>query len=91
MKQLAVSKLKVHCLAVVEEVNRTGQPVLVTRFGKPVAEIIPARPQPKESWLGSVRDEMEIVGNIVGPLGAFEDWNADWEPEASKSKKSRSK
>lgn len=87
MKQLAVSKLKVHCLAIVEEVNRTGQPVLVTRFGKPVAEIIPARPKASASWLGSMRDEMEIVGDIVGPLGAFE----EWEPEALKRKKMKSK
>lgn len=87
MKHLAVSKLKVHCLAIVEEVNRTGQPVLVTRFGKPVAEIVPVRPKAPTSWLGSMRDEMEIIGDIVGPLGAFE----EWEPETLKRKKTKSK
>ena len=72
MREIAVSKFKATCLAVLQEVQRTGESVRVTRFGKPVAEIVPAKPEPKKKIvLGLMRDTAEIVGDIVGPIGAF--------------------
>lgn len=44
MEEIAISKFKATCLAVLERVRRTNQPIRVTRFGKPVAEIIPPSP-----------------------------------------------
>ncbi len=35
MEEIAISKFKATCLAVLERVRKTGQPVLVTRFGQP--------------------------------------------------------
>jgi prevent-host-death family protein len=72
MQEIAISKFKATCLAVLENVRHTRRPVRVTKFGKPVAEIVPAKPEPKKSWLGCMRDSGEIVGDIVGPVGAFE-------------------
>jgi len=72
VKELAVSKFKSTCLAVVAEVQRSGKPVLLTRFGKPIAELTPVKSKKPDAWLGCMRDEMEIVGDIVGPIGAFE-------------------
>ena len=37
---MPISKFKATCLAVLERVRKTGEPVLVTRFGHPVAEIV---------------------------------------------------
>jgi antitoxin (DNA-binding transcriptional repressor) of toxin-antitoxin stability system len=39
MKEIAISKFKATCLAVLERVRKTGEPILVTRFGHPIAEI----------------------------------------------------
>jgi prevent-host-death family protein len=72
MREVPISKFKATCLAVLKDVQRTRRPVLVTRFGKPVAEVVPAKPEPKESWLGCMRDQMAIVGDIVSPVGALE-------------------
>lgn len=73
MKQLAISKFKATCLSVVAEVQRTGKPVLLTRFGKPLAEVVAVKPKRADSWLGSMKEEgMEIIGDIVGPIRAFE-------------------
>lgn len=72
MKEMAISKFKTNCLAVVAEVQRTGKPVRITRFGKPVAEVVPTKVPQKKDWLGCMRGTMEIVGDIVGPIGAFE-------------------
>jgi len=77
METMPISKFKARCLAVLARVNRTGKPVLITRFGEPVAEIIPptssARP---ERWLGSFRASGRIVGDIVAPVTDERDWEA---------------
>ena len=72
MREIAISKFKATCLAVLDDVRRTGAPVLVTRFGQPMAEIVPPRVSQKKRWLGCMADSMEITGDIVGPIGAFE-------------------
>jgi len=77
MEQLAISKFKATCLSVLERVRKTGKPVMVTRFGKPVAEINPPRPQTKTgSWIGSLKGTVKIKGDIVGPISDPKDWDA---------------
>ena len=39
MEKIAISKFKATRLAVLEKVRKTGEPVMVTRFGHPVAQI----------------------------------------------------
>jgi prevent-host-death family protein len=41
MKEVAISEFKAKCLGMLEEVRKTRKPIRITRFGKPVAEIIP--------------------------------------------------
>ncbi len=80
METIAVSKFKATCLAVLQRVRKTGQPVLVTRFGEPIAEVVPPRPpKPDEDWLGCMRGRAEITGDVVGPVVAAEDWQANRE------------
>jgi prevent-host-death family protein len=75
MQEIAISKFKATCLAVLADVQRTRTPVRITRFGKPVADIVPPAPTPKESWLGCMRDTIEFLSDdIVGPTGAFNNW-----------------
>jgi antitoxin (DNA-binding transcriptional repressor) of toxin-antitoxin stability system len=75
MREIAISKFKATCLAVLEDVRRTGAPILVTRFGQPIAEVSPPRTPQKRSWLGCMKGSLEITGDIVGPIGAFEALN----------------
>ena len=77
MNEIAISKFKATCLAVIDDVRRTGKPVRITRFGKPVAEVVPSRPAKRSSWLGCMADSGEILGDIVGPIGAFDKWTAE--------------
>jgi len=77
MEAIAISKFKATCLATLEQVRRTGKPVLVTRFGQPVAEIIPPSKAPQaKSWLGSMAGTGQILGDIVSPATDESDWNA---------------
>jgi prevent-host-death family protein len=42
MKRVAAGEFKIHCLAVLDEVQSKRQPVLITKRGKPVAKLVPA-------------------------------------------------
>jgi prevent-host-death family protein len=77
MEQIAISKFKATCLSVMEQVRKTGKPVLVTRFGKPVAEIVPpAPPRPPKDWIGAMKGTARITGDIISPAADEEDWEA---------------
>jgi len=77
MESMAVSKFKATCLAVLQRVRRTGRPVLITRFGEPVAEVVPpTRPAPATEWLGSMKGRAEIRGDVVGPALEAGAWKA---------------
>jgi prevent-host-death family protein len=77
MEKMAISKFKATCLAVLERVRKTRKPVLVTRRGEPIAEVVPPRPpaQPKK-FVGSMVGTGRIVGDIVGPVGDETEWEA---------------
>jgi prevent-host-death family protein len=77
VETIAISKFKATCLGVLERVRRTKKPILITRFGQPVAEVvppsIPARPS---KWVGSLAGTGWIAGNIVAPAAEERDWGA---------------
>lgn len=72
---IMISKFKATCLAVLERVKKTGQSVLVTRRGEPIALIEPP-PQPKsrKSWLGMFSSRGRITGDIISPALDSEEW-----------------
>jgi prevent-host-death family protein len=81
MEEIAISKFKATCLAVLERVRKTGKPILVTRFGKPIAEVQPpSEEKPRFRRLGSLASQIEIHGDIVGPISDISDWEAAKEP-----------
>lgn len=40
MKEISASKFKAKCLALLDEVAETGVPLVVTKRGKPVAQVV---------------------------------------------------
>ena len=74
MKEVAISEFKAKCLALLDQVQKTKKPIRVTRFGKPIAEVIPPSPPAASDWIGSMKDEIEILGDIVGPASDESDW-----------------
>lgn len=77
MEQISISKFKVNCLAVLERVRQTREPILVTRHGVPVAEIKPPPEAHASSWLGSTAGTIDLVGHIVASPAEPEDaWEA---------------
>jgi antitoxin (DNA-binding transcriptional repressor) of toxin-antitoxin stability system len=76
MERMALSAFLENCTAVLEEVHRSRQPVLITRSGEPVAEIVPPPPSnPQRPWLGSLRGTGRITGDIISPAADASDWD----------------
>ena len=77
METIPVSKFKATCLAVVQRVKRTGRPVLITRFGEPVAEVVPpSRRASRGAWLGCMEGSVKVLGDEVGPALDAKHWDA---------------
>ena len=75
MDEIAISKFKATCLAVLDRVRRTRKAVLITRFGEPVAEVIPPSPPPRQdSWIGCMTSTGVIKGDITGPVTDEAEW-----------------
>ena len=74
MKTMPVSEFKTRCLSVLKELNKTNEPVTVTRHGKPYAEIRPAR-RSLEDVLSHLRKSGRITGDIMSPI------DVKWEAE----------
>jgi len=76
MLTVSISQFKATCLALIEKVQRTGQPLLITKRGKPIAQVLPASPSPAAvSKFGTMRGTVKELGDIVEPVGV-EDWES---------------
>lgn len=71
MRKMAAGQFKNRCLAVMNEVQKSGEPVLITKHGKPVAKLVAAKP-PEDEIFGRMAGKAKIVGDIVSPTD--EDW-----------------
>lgn len=85
MKEIAISKFKATCLAVLERVRKTGEPILVTRFGQPIAKVSPPEAV-KPVRLGGGVGTAVILGDIVGPISDESDWEAAQDPDSTEVK-----
>lgn len=73
MKKIAAGKFKAQCLSLMDRVQRTRQPLLITKRGKPVVKLVPVIEE-DDGWFGRLKGEMEIVGDIESPIYPAEAW-----------------
>jgi prevent-host-death family protein len=62
---IAAGRFKARCLALLDRVARTGEEVVITKRGKPVAKVVPITAADQPSLVGSVRTREDIVGPIL--------------------------
>lgn len=65
-RKINAAAFKAQCLALIDEVAETGQPITVTKRGKAKVQIVAVRERPK-TLFGALKGSFEIVGDIVGP------------------------
>jgi len=75
LEEVTISKFKATCLRLLSNVKKTGQPLLVTRKGEPVALVSPPPPPAKsKAWLGTMKGIVDIKGDIISPVSDENDW-----------------
>jgi prevent-host-death family protein len=72
-RMIKASEFKAKCLALMDEVERTGEPLVITKKGKPVAELVPHRAS-RPKALGLLKDRLFITGDIISPIDV--EWDA---------------
>lgn len=73
MRTIPAAKFKAGCLKIMDEVQAGREPVLITKKGKPVARLVPVD-EPARHVFGCLSGELEIAGDIVGPVIAPSAW-----------------
>jgi antitoxin (DNA-binding transcriptional repressor) of toxin-antitoxin stability system len=71
---IKTAEFEANCLALVDEVARTGEGVVITKDGKPIADLVPHLRQKKHNARGIWKDKVIIKGDIISPLDV--EWNA---------------
>jgi antitoxin (DNA-binding transcriptional repressor) of toxin-antitoxin stability system len=73
MKTMAAGAFKVHCLAVMDEVQAKRETIVITKRGKPVVKLVPAGAE-KDDIYGFFKGKVKIVGDVVSPALTPEEW-----------------
>jgi len=73
MRKMAAGSFKIHCLAVMDEVQAKRETVLITKHAKPVAKLVPADKNTDDIY-NFFAGKGAIAGDIVSPAISAEDW-----------------
>jgi len=74
-EMIPISKFKATCLRLLDNVKKTGNSIIVTRKGEPIALVTPPPPAPiSDQWLGSMKDSIKITGDIISPVTDESEW-----------------
>ncbi len=76
MKTIAAGEFKQTCLRVLDEVRETGETIVITKRGDPVAQLAPVPRTRDADWAGAMRGTGSILGDLVEPAIEKEDWEA---------------
>jgi prevent-host-death family protein len=69
MKTLAISQFKTYALKVLDQVAKTKESIVITKRGKPLAEVVPFRKADKKAEPGKLAETLVFEKDIVAPLG----------------------
>ena len=73
MKKMAAGFFKVHCLAVMDEVQAKRETVLITKHGQPVAKLVPVSEETDDIY-GFLAGQGSVTGDVISPALSLEEW-----------------
>jgi prevent-host-death family protein len=75
MRRIPAGQFKAKCLSLMDEVQQTGEEIIITKRGQPVARLLPpVTEKPRRIW-GCKEGTVEILGDIVA--STEEEWDAE--------------
>lgn len=72
-RRIAAGEFKAKCLKLLDEVAQTREPIVITKFGKPVAKLVPLGEEAFDI-IGAMRGTVLWEGDIISPIDV--EWDA---------------
>ena len=72
-KAIKASEFKAKCLALIDQVAKSGATLTITKNGKPVADVVPHQAKTRSPF-GVWKDSVKITGDIISPIDV--EWEA---------------
>jgi prevent-host-death family protein len=76
MITIQASEFKAKCLALMDQVARTGETIVISKHGRAIAELKAHRAPRAESLIGLQAGRIKVLGDLLAPIGANH-WNAE--------------
>ena len=77
-RTIKASEFKAKCLKLMDEVAESGEEIVITKNGRPVARLVRYRAKPAK-WFGADEGIIEILGDIISPMDV--EWEAMTNPD----------
>jgi prevent-host-death family protein len=72
--EIAAGEFKAKCLKLMDKVQQTGEEIVITKRGRPIARLVPCR-EAHQLVFGYLAGTVHVKGDVITPIG--EAWNAD--------------
>jgi prevent-host-death family protein len=69
---ISAAQFKAECLKLMDQVEKTREPITITKHGRPVAQLSPVA-MDDESLFGYMSGSMQIEGDVMAPID--EEWS----------------
>ena len=73
--KIAAGQFKAQCLKLMDTVQQTKEEIVITKYGKPVARLVPIEEPSEKSIIGWMEGTVTVTGDIVSSID--EQWEAD--------------
>lgn len=73
MKKMAAGAFKANCLAVMDEVRTKRETVVITKHGKPVAQLVPVSAETDDIY-NFLAGKGAIAGDVISPALTSKEW-----------------
>ena len=70
---ISAAQFKAECLKLMDLVEKTREPIVITKHGRPVAQLAPV-PADDDSLFGYMKNTMRVEGDVMASVG--EEWSA---------------
>ena len=71
--RISAAEFKSKCLKIMDHVRDYHEEVIITKYGKPVAKVVPVEEKSRKSVFGFMKNSVTISADIVAPLE--DEWN----------------
>lgn len=77
MKSMNASNFKARCLAILDEVESTGEVITILKRGRPVAQLVPLMYDENDYPQRQLKGSVTIHGDVISPVLPSSAWDAE--------------